>query len=242
MKYAILSDVHGNLEAFQSVVKEIEKESPDRILFLGDIVGYGANPNRSIDLLKKITDIAVAGNHDHAALGLTDIASFNPYAREAILWTRAHLTPDHIQYLKGLPFSREIEDMTLIHSSPREPEEWHYIFGAGDIEDNFDYFNTQICFIGHTHIPLVIVQDKRGEIGISRENPITIKKGFRYVINVGSVGQSRDGDNRAAYALCNTAKHSFELKRTAYDIQTAKEKIVREGLPRYLADRLEYGR
>lgn len=242
MKYAILSDIHGNLEAFQSVLNEIEKESPDKIFFLGDIVGYGANPNQSIELLKTITDMVVVGNHDHAAVGLTDISYFNIYAKEAILWTQTHLTSDNVEYLKGLPFSRKIEDITLFHSSPKEPEKWYYIFGIDNIEDNFNYFDTRICLIGHTHVPLIIIEDKKKELFVSIENPIKIKNNLRYMINIGSVGQPRDGDNRSAYAIYDTEKNLFQIHRVFYDIHKAQAKIISEGIPEYLAYRLAYGK
>jgi len=241
MKYALLSDVHGNLEAFEAVLKEIEKQSPEEILFLGDIVGYGANPNQSIELLKSITDTALAGNHDHAAAGLTDITCFNPYAKEAILWTQNCLTSDHLVYLKRLPYVLSKEEMTLVHASPKEPEQWHYLSGTGSIGNNFDCFDTRLCFIGHTHIPLVIIEEK-GEVTSSSETSIEIEESKRYMINIGSVGQPRDGNNQAAYAIYDTKEGVIEIHRTSYDIRRAKEKIIKEGIPAYLADRLDYGR
>lgn len=193
-------------------------------------------------MLKTITDIVVVGNHDHAAVGLTDISYFNIYAKEAILWTRNHLTSDNVEYLKGLPFSRKIEDITLSHSSPKEPEKWFYIFGIYDIEDNFNYFDTRICLIGHTHVPLVVIDDQKKRLSISLENPIKIKDNLRYMINIGSVGQPRDGDNRSAYAIYDTEKNLFQIHRVFYNIRKAQTKIINEGIPEYLAYRLEYGK
>lgn len=242
MRYAIISDIHGNLEAFEAVLKDVKKRLPDSVLFIGDIVGYGANPNQSIDLLKGVTETVVAGNHDRAAAGLADYTSFNPSAKESIVWTQNSLTSDHMKYLKKLPLSKRLEEMTLVHSSPKEPEKWHYLFGLKDISDNFDFFDTKVCFVGHTHVPLVVVRDKEGGLNPSFKETVEIKDNSRYLINAGSVGQPRDGNNKALYLVYDTKKGMVQFFRVPYNIEKAKSKIIKEGLPASLGYRLDYGR
>jgi diadenosine tetraphosphatase ApaH/serine/threonine PP2A family protein phosphatase len=242
MRYAVISDIHGNLEAFDAVLKEIKRQLPDGVLFIGDIVGYGANPNQSIDLLKGVTETVIAGNHDYAAAGLADCTSFNPCAKESIVWTQNNLTSDHMEYLKKLPFLKRLEGITLVHSSPKEPEKWHYLFGMRDISDNFDFFDTKVCFVGHTHVPLVIAKDREGRLSLSFKEIVEIRDDSRYLINAGSVGQPRDGNNKALCLVYDTKKGLVQFFRVPYNIEKAKNKIIKEGIPAFLGYRLDYGR
>lgn len=243
MRYAVISDVHSNIEAFNVVLFELEKESPDQILFIGDVIGYGPDPNECIKKIKEVAYIVLIGNHDHAAIGLTDISSFNPYAREAIEWTIDRLTEDEKLYLSQLPITDKItkDDIFLVHSTPKRPEEWDYIFTFEDALENFRYFTQKICFIGHSHVPVVIEMDKHGTLEILRDE-VKIKDGFRYIINVGSVGQPRDGNPDAAYVIYDTNKSTLWIKRVSYNYHKTQRKMRDEGLPDYLINRLAVGR
>lgn len=242
MRYAIFSDVHSNLEAFQSVLQEIEKLYVVKRLFLGDIVGYGANPNEAIDMLKGAADVILAGNHDFAVIDMTDIENFNPHAKDAILWTRSVLTSPHEEFLKGLPVNTVVDSITLAHSSPKEPEMWHYIFNIFDAIENFEYFNTNLCFIGHSHHPVVIERNSEGKTNASKDQLIQLNGTSKYIVNVGSVGQPRDRNPQACFVIYDSTNMTIEFKRVPYDIASAQAKMRKEGLPDYLIERLAYGK
>lgn len=242
MRYAIISDVHGNLEAFNVVLFELEKESPDQILFLGDIVGYGPDPNECIKKTEEVVNMALVGNHDQAAIGLTDVSYFNPYAREAIEWTVGELTEEGIMYLTHLPLTGEItvDNIFLVHSTPMRPQDWNYIFTIEDAIENFRYFSQSLCFIGHSHVPVIIEMNGEGTPSILKDE-VMIKDGYRYIINVGSVGQPRDGNPDAAYAIYDTEESIVRIKRISYNYRKTQEKMRKAGLPEYLIDRLARG-
>ncbi|MBI5183829.1 MAG: metallophosphoesterase family protein [Nitrospinae bacterium] len=243
MRYVILSDVHGNLEALQAVIDEIKRLRYEKLVFLGDIVGYGANPNEVIEIIRSLVDrpLTLAGNHDYAAIGLTDISYFNSSAMEAILWTGECLTEKNIGYLRGLKVDLTYEGLTFAHSSPKEPDKWHYIMDISDAIENFDFFDTRICFVGHSHIPIIIEKDSTGDINIYNGEK-RLNSECRYIINIGSVGQPRDRDPRSSFAVYDSETETIEIKRVSYDIAEAQEKILEKGLPFQLAYRLAYGR
>lgn len=240
MRYAIISDVHSNLEALEVVLFELEKESPDQTLFLGDIVGYGPDPNECINKIKEVADIVLIGNHDHAAIGLTDISYFNPYAREAIEWTIGELTEERKTYLSHLPFTESIDDMFLVHSTPKRPKDWNYIFTLEDVIENFEYFSQRVCFIGHSHVSVIITMDNSGRLDVLKDE-VTIEKDHRYIINVGSVGQPRDGNPDAAYVIFDKGRSSVSIRRVSYNYRKTQEKMKKAGLPDYLIERLAKG-
>lgn len=241
MRYAVLSDAHSNFEALENVLKDIEERKISDILFLGDAVGYGPNPNECIELLTEICKILLAGNHDWGVLGLTDITYFNEYARAAIEWTKGVLSEKNIRVLKSFPVKKELrkENITLVHSTPKEPEEWHYLFTLWDAEINFQYFNNKFCFLGHSHQPFIVERLPSGELLICKEIAF-IQKDGRYIVNAGSVGQPRDGDPRACYAIIDDEK--IEMVRVPYDIETVQKKMLKEGLPFPLIERLSRGK
>ncbi|MFQ5864799.1 MAG: metallophosphoesterase family protein [bacterium] len=241
MRYAIISDIHGNLEALQKVLTQIDNEKIDQILCLGDVVGYGPNPNECVDIVRKKSKITLAGNHDYAPLGKLDISYFNPWARSAINWTADELTQSSIDFLLNLPLKIEIDSFTIVHSTPHNPEEWNYIITIGDAIRNFPEFESQVCFVGHSHVPLIIAEDDKGEYQVINENPLKLKRNNRYIINVGSVGQPRDLNPRAAFAIFDTKEATYELFRVEYDMTETQRKIRDSGLPEFLADRLEKG-
>lgn len=247
MRYAVLSDVHGNLEALSTVLADAASEGALGILCLGDAVGYGADPAPCIELLGERSTRMVAGNHEHGALGLLDVRWFNAAARAAALWTRDRLGADHQKFLSGLPLATTHGEATCVHASPRRPEEWDYLFSAEDGFQAFGDFATRLCFVGHSHRPGVWSLGSSGPAYEDLAGPafhdrrIPFHDGRRYIINVGSVGQPRDRDPRAAYVLWDEDERSVTLRRVTYDHKTAAAKILRAGLPRALADRLAYG-
>ncbi len=241
MRYAIISDIHGNLEALESVLAEIEKRAVDSILCLGDVIGYGPNPNECVKVIKERAEVTLAGNHDHAPLGKLDLSYFNPWARSAIEWTRERLTHCSVDFLLSLPLKQDVHGITIVHSTPLQPEEWNYIITVGDAQKNFPQFDSQLCFIGHSHVPIVIVLDAEEDCRVVQDNPLQIQDGLRYIINVGSVGQPRDLNPQAAFGIYDDSEGIYELLRVDYDIAETQRKIKESDLPEYLAERLEVG-
>ncbi len=241
MRYALLSDVHANLEALEAVLRDIHIRKIEDILFLGDAVAYGPDPNECLELLMKKCNIILAGNHDWGVIGRTDITYFNEYARAAIEWTKDILTEKNLKNLRSFPVQEEIgkQDVLLVHSTPKEPEEWHYLFTLWDAEINFYHFSNKYCFLGHSHFPFIIKRLPSGELVTYKEK---VPKGQteRYIMNVGSVGQPRDGDPRASYAIVDDEK--MEIVRVSYDVEAVQTKMRKAGLPSFLVERLSTGR
>ena len=241
MKIALISDIHSNLEAFQAVMASLAGHDIEKVMFLGDIVGYGANPNECIDLLRGIADCNIAGNHDFAAVDKTDISNFNPYAQEAVLWTKDVLTRQNALFLSSLPLTDALYDFMIVHSSPLHPELWDYVVSFSDARTSFENFTQQLCFIGHSHHPEIFVQDRAGRISVEEGVTMNFKEGNRYIINIGSVGQPRDGNPLSSYGLYDTETNEYRLIRVKYNIALAQQKILAAGLPRFLAERLSVG-
>jgi diadenosine tetraphosphatase ApaH/serine/threonine PP2A family protein phosphatase len=240
VRYAILSDIHGNLEALRAVLADAQ-ERADGVLCLGDTVGYGADPLACVEVIAERAAAVVGGNHEHAVAGLIDLAWFNRYARAAAEWTRERLDDDHRAYLGGLPLTAEVGDATLVHASPRHPEEWEYLVTAEDGFHAFGAFATRYCFVGHSHVPGVWSLGSSGPHHDPTPVEVTAVPGRRYLVNVGSVGQPRDRDARAAYAVWDADAGRLTIRRVPYDVAAARGKIVAAGLPRFLADRLATG-
>lgn len=233
----MLSDVHGNLEALQAVLADAAPLT-DACVCLGDVVGYGADPVACVEILAERAVALVSGNHDYGVAGRTDPAWFNPYARAALTWTASRLPEDHRAWLGARPLVAEIDDATLVHASPRQPEEWDYLYTASDGWDAFAAFATRLCFVGHSHRPRVWSLGSSGPDWDPAPGDVVLEAGRRYVVNVGSVGQPRDRDPRAAYAIWDVGARQVSLRRVAYDIVEARRKILEAGLPRFLGDRL----
>ena len=240
MRYAVIADVHGNLEALEAVLKKLREESYDALLFLGDSVGYGPNPNECIEALKNKAQVLLAGNHDRAVVGLADTAFFNPHARTAVEWTQEVLTDENRKLLVSLPIAKQMRDenLYLVHSTPKEPEKWHYLITSWDAYKNFPFFSEKICLIGHSHVPAIIEEPPEGKINMFNIRA-EIKENHRYIINAGSVGQPRDGNPDAAYVLLT--ENSAEIKRVSYDILLTQKKMRDAGLPDHLINRLAKG-
>lgn len=221
-------------------------EGVTALLCLGDIVGYGADPVACLERVAAGAQAAVAGNHEHGVTGKMPLAWFNPAARAAAGWTRDRLSTASLDYLASLPLSARVGDAWLVHGSPRQPEEWDYLIDAEDGFAVFGDFDTRLCFVGHSHVPRVWSVGSSGP-EFSRAFPawpvrIPLRAGRRYLINIGGVGQPRDGDARASYAVWDEDAREVWLRRVAYDHRAAAAKIVAAGLPRILADRLSHGR
>ena len=240
MRYAILSDVHGNLEALRAVLDDCAGRA-DAVLCLGDTVGYGADPLACVELLAERAQVSVGGNHEHAVSGRLGMSWFNRYARAAAEWTQERLDEDHRAYLGALPLLSEVGDATLVHASPAQPEEWDYLMTAEDGFAAFPFFTTRWCFVGHSHVPGAWSLGSAGPEHHPGSVSLQSERGRRYIVNVGSVGQPRDRDPRAAYAVWDADAGWIRIHRVAYDVATARRKIVEAGLPRLLADRLAAG-
>jgi predicted phosphodiesterase len=241
MRILVLSDIHANLTAFETVLRDAQGEW-DYVWCLGDVVGYGPDPNESVELLQTLPHLCLAGNHDWAALGRLDIRTFNPDARRAAEWTSATLTPANTAYLEALPVTFVIGDYTLVHASPREPV-WEYILEPLVAALNFPHFETPHCFVGHTHQPVIYEMTANGE---TSGNPPRYRRKYdmnrvRQIINPGSIGQPRDHNPEAAYGLLDYDSGVFEHRRIPYDIPAVQERMRRHGLPERLVARLEHG-
>ncbi len=236
MIIAIISDIHGNLEALTEVFNYLENNKISEVYCLGDVVGYGPNPNECIDLIANKCKKSIIGNHDHAALGLTSIEYFNDFAKLSTYWTTNQLNNKSKDFLLSLDFQFGTTDYFLVHSSPSDPKMWNYILSADDAKNEFRYFEQKICFIGHSHYPIIF--SKRG---LFRKRQVLLDESNKYIVNVGSTGQPRDGDSRACFCLYDLEQKVIEYVRIEYDIETTRKKIQKAGLPMFLADRLTKG-
>jgi len=240
MKYGIISDIHGNLEALEAVLQALG-EVGDYVC-LGDVVGYGANPNECCERVRALTDRVLLGNHDAAALGQLDLDWFNDFARVAIEWTMAEVTSENKDWLQSRPDRIHLPDVTMVHGALRDP--WEYISSPEEARSIFEAMDTDLCFIGHTHVAEVYRQswDRRIQrLSLTRGGAVDIRNGHRYVINCGSVGQPRDGNWQASAGLYDTEAQRVQVLRVSYDLTTAQRKIQAAGLPPILYYRLGLG-
>jgi predicted phosphodiesterase len=243
MRYAILADIHANLKAFMAVLKDIEHHGEaNEIWCLGDIVGYGPQPHQCIELLRQTNHICVAGNHDLAAAGQIDTYNFNPDAAAAIIWTARQVTSADTAYIRNLPLTLVKTDFTLAHGSPRQPV-WEYILSTSIAKENFEHFNSKYCLVCHTHMPVAFRLDKKG---VCHYQPLEERAELelgeeRLIINPGAVGQPRDGDPRASYAIYDSDTSKLSLYRVPYDITATQNLMIEQGLPIRLVARLSHG-
>ena len=243
MRYALLADIHANLAAFTAVLADIERRGGvEEVWCLGDVVGYGPDPSQCIELLRQHNHVMVSGNHDLAAIGKLDTTNFNPDAAYACRWAARQLSPEDTQYLDSLPSVIEKGDFTLVHGSPREPV-WEYLVSSGGAKENFAYFKSRFCLLGHSQMPLVFKLDENGNCSSAQFSPgIGLVLGKRrMIINPGGVGQPRDGDPRASYAIYDSDGAVVKLYRVPYDIRATQTRMVRQNLPMRLVVRLQHG-
>lgn len=243
MRVGILADIHANLTAFEAVLVDAEQRGGiDEIWCLGDVVGYGPDPHECIEKLQKICRVCVAGNHDRAAVGKIDTLDFNPQAAEANQWTAEQLTEKDIRYLNNLPLTIERGEFTLAHGSPRDPI-WEYLFSLDTATENLAAFVTSYCIVGHTHQPLVFsfARFKAGTVTKLEHESEVVLGDKRMILNPGGVGQPRDGDPRASYAVYDSTIRTFTLYRVPYDIKAVQARMREHGLPAMLIARLAVG-
>jgi len=243
MNILVVADIHANLTAFEAVLADAEKHGKiDEIWCPGDIIGYGPDPCECISLLKNISKVCVAGNHDWAAAGKIDTSDFNPAAAAANKWTSRQLSPEDTGFLSNLPQAIEQADFTIVHGSPREPV-WEYLFSTEEARGSLAFFKTRSCLVSHTHQPVAFLFDESGN-GTTRlleDGTVLTLDANRMYINPGSVGQPRDRDPRASYGILDPLNGTFTLHRVAYDIQSVQERMREHGLPALLISRLGVG-
>lgn len=222
-KIALLSDIHGNLSALKNVIQVLEKEQPDQWICLGDLVGYGPFPGECIDLVREKEMIVVKGNHDAGVTGELTLKHFRNPNRKLIEITQNELSRDQISWLQSLPFTVENSEWISVHASPIEPESWEYVQSAFRARALLNNIEQNICFIGHTHRPAII----SNQLGVQQ-----FKKGYKYIINPGSVGQSRDGDYRASCALIDTQNYTYKNIRLEFDQEENLSSLMKKGFSR----------
>ena len=240
MKYAIIADIHGNLEAFQVVLEDIRAQKADSVVCLGDVVGYNANPKECLQIVRDMNLPCVKGNHDEYCSSEDHLEGFNPHAADAVHWTRNQLNAEDKQWLRDLKYSRMVDNFTIVHATLDAPQRWGYVFDKLAAAASFPYQNTQLCFFGHTHVPVAFMRDTVVRGGTYSKFKIDAAK--KYFINVGAVGQPRDNNPKCAYVIYDTTAQTIEIRRLDYDIAAAQAKIIAAGLPERLAERLAFGR
>ena len=242
MRYAIISDIHSNFEALQAVIAEIDALGEADFLCLGDIVGYGPSPNECCDLLRARKCISIAGNHDEAAATGAGLERFNPVAREAIQWTRTQLSDENRQYLASLPRERTIDGFGLVHGSP--VRHFDYIMDTRDAEQALELAAKPLTFVGHSHVAEVYYRNPAGRTSRERllhGGQIDIVPEYRYIVNVGSVGQPRDRNPQASFGCYDDDAARVEIRRVTYDVEGVSARMQRASLPRILRERLAAG-
>ena len=241
MKYALLSDIHGNLEALRSVLTEIRRYKVETYICLGDIVGYGANPNECLELVQSLNPVAVLGNHDAAVCGLTGLDNFTPLACKAIIWTMQELKSAGRDYLATLPLVRTLGDITIFHSNLASPSDWRYIKKPRETYSSFEKLPGRLGFFGHSHRPAIFQKNEQW-VDYVIETELFLSREEQYLVNVGSVGQPRDRDPRASFAVFDSGSGDLKIIRVKYPIRKAQKKIRAAGLPERLAARLTEGK
>ncbi len=244
MRIGILGDIHSNLEALQSTISAMQSEAVDHWVQVGDIVGYGAQPSECIRLVRELKCTVCLGNHDAAVVGLLSTDYFNPYARQAVEWTRGQIDGDDVDFLRQLPLVVEREHHTVVHGSLHVPEEFGYVMSVVEAKDSLRAQNSRVCFVGHSHVPAIYMQDSDPDevhVVYSPEVTAQTRSATKVLMNVGSVGQPRDEDPRATYAIYDTETLEAHIKRVDYDIASTQASILAAGLPEVLANRLSLG-
>ena len=240
MRFAIFGDIHANLEAFEIVLADARVQRCTAYICLGDVVGYNANPRECLELVQSLKCPVVKGNHDDYASSDSSLESFNPLAEAAIQWTRDQLNPSEKGWLGALPLISEIYGFMIVHATLEDPGGWSYVLNQLDAAASFSKQTTELCFFGHTHAPRAYIKDS-SVVGLPFEQ-LVLEQGKKYFVNVGSVGQPRDGDWRAAYVVFDEERRTVRLRRLTYDLPKTQEKILSSGLPPRLADRLAFGK
>ncbi len=240
MRYAIIADIHANLEALEVVLEDTKAQKCTHYACLGDVVGYNANPKECLDIIRGMGMPCVKGNHDEMCSIDSTLEGFNPHAAEAVNWTRQQLKEDDCKWLRELKYFRLVASFSIVHATLDGPQRWGYVFEKLAAAASFTYQNTAVCFFGHTHVPVAFIRDSVVRGGTYSK--FRVEPGKKYFVNVGSVGQSRDGVAKATYVVYDLDEGSIELRRLDYDIPKAQAKIRAAGLPERLAERLALGK
>ncbi|MFN4181950.1 MAG: metallophosphoesterase family protein [bacterium] len=238
-RFVVLSDIHGNLEALNQALEMIRSLNVEAIICLGDIVGYGPDPAECCEMARKHFFRNLMGNHDAAVVHKISIQYFNPSARTALLWTEKQLSPPHKAFLSSLPYTFQTENLLFVHGTPNSPERFYYLLWDVDLREAFHAFSQWICFVGHSHRAGIYVLSEEETL---EEYPrCELHPSKRYIINVGSIGQPRDGDPRSAFALVDLNEKIVEIFRISYPIELVQKKMREKGLPPNLIHRLALG-
>jgi len=236
MSIAIISDIHSNLEALQAAFKYIDAHQIKSVYCLGDSVGYGPDPNECLSLIRDRCTMVLLGNHDYTAVNLDNLDYFNTYAREAILWTHQVLADNWKDYLKNLPLTYSEKTLRFVHASPDHPTRWNYVLSLFEAQAQMRVYSERLCFIGHSHVPVIF--GNREIYGMTQHE---FAEDERYIINVGSVGQPRDGDARLCFVEYDEDRNAIQYIRLEYDVRATYNKIMGHHLPHHLAERLLHG-
>ena len=239
MRYAVIADIHANLDALQVVLEDIKLQKCTHVVCLGDVVGYGADPKQCLDIIRDMNIPVVKGNHDEY-IGVDDNPDgFNDAAAAAVNWSRAQLLPDDRKWLRDLKYFRLVANFSIVHATLDAPQRWGYVFEKLEAAASFTYQNTQVCFFGHTHVPVAFIRDTGVRGGTYSK--FRVEPGKKYFVNVGSVGQPRDRNPKSAYVIYDLPQQTIEIRRLDYDIAAQQRKIIAAGLPVRLAERLATG-
>ena len=240
MRYALIADIHSNLEALEVVLNDAKEQKCTHYACVGDVVGYGANPKECLDIVRSMGMPVVKGNHDEYCSSEDDLEGFNPHAAEAVNWTRKQLSKEDRAWLRDLKYIRLVASFSMVHATLDGPQRWGYVFDKLAAAASFTYQNTAVCFFGHTHVPVAFVRDSMVRGGTYSK--FRVEPGKKYFVNVGAVGQPRDGNPKSGYVVYDLNEGTIELRRLDYDIAKAQKKIMEAGLPQRLADRLSVGK
>jgi predicted phosphodiesterase len=242
LRYALISDIHANLQALIAVFSHVDTQHVDSIICLGDMVGYGPSPNECISLISQRCNIILTGNHDFACIDDGEKERFNQYARIAIEWTIDQLNIESLAALENIKLTESIKPYLFVHSSPDYPSEWNYIISMNHAITNFTAFDEQACFFGHTHVPVIFCKRAAGIYEIIDDPTIVLKPNEKYLINVGSVGQPRDGNTDASYSILDCSTQEYTNFRVPYNLKATQTKMEEMGLPSFLINRMTHGR
>ncbi len=241
LRIAVISDIHGNREALDTVFEEIDRLSCEKVFCLGDVVGYGPDPCYCVEVVAERCEVTLAGNHEYAVLGKINIDYFNPHARQATLWTRDHLGDQELEAISEYPLTHVWEECTFVHGTLDSPDLFDYIQTSFDAHLSLECLKNRVCFIGHSHVPITFLQSE--DTITFNDNPlVSLEPAIKSIVNVGSVGQPRDGNPKASFVTFDTESEEMKLHRIAYDLSATQKKILEAGLPKFLADRLAVGR
>lgn len=242
MKLALISDIHANEEALTAVLCDAEERSVDRILCLGDVVGYGCAPKACVDLVARNCQLALMGNHDNVAINKSEADNFNAAARESSRWTQDQLGDEEVAIISQYKMRHREFGIEVVHASPNEPDNWKYVLKSEDADEAFGSFEGQVCFIGHTHLPMIFSKFEDNAPRQTVGHSFQPNEEARYLVNIGSVGQPRDNDARACYVIYDTNEIEVNYHRVAYDIEKAQKRMAEFSLPTALIERLAVGR